>query len=399
MASNRDFIGAMSTREAHLHASSGNGALRVAVDFRPVEQARAGIARYVSELVQRMALHTGLDLFLISSDPLQPVRQVLRGERLDEATRGVKIPFPFKKIVRVCFTEPRYSTALRRMQVVWGTNYSLPAHGRVSGKRVLTVHDMSWLYHPETLQDPTLRMLANLSQHLHAADRVLTVSEATKDDLVRRLEIDPRKITVIYNGVSDRFRSLDTPLDNVQERYRLPKRFFLFVGTVEPRKNLARLIEAFERAGRHLEHSLVVVGAKGWKTSPIYRAIETSRVRDRIQLLGFVADADLPAIYNLADAFVYPSLYEGFGIPIVEAMACGTPVVTSNVSAMPEVAGDAALLIEPLDPHGLAEAMERIVQDGALRNSLRAKGLERAKRFSWDTSAAQVVQSFRELCS
>lgn len=388
----------MSARKNGLQGAPGHGTMRVAVDFRPVEQAQAGIARYVSELVRRIAACPEIELFLVSSNPFQPVRPVFPGEGLDQS-RTVQVPFPFKKLVRLCVTEPRYSGALRRMQVVWGTNYSLPGLGHAPGKQVLTVHDMSWLHYPETIQEPTLRMLENVSRHLHAADQVFTVSEATKNDVVSRWPIDPQKVKVIYNGVSERFRRLDTSPDEVRDRYDLPKRFFLFVGTVEPRKNLARLVEAFDSVGRHVDHSLVVVGAKGWKASPIYRAIQASPVRDRIRLLGFVADADLPAIYNLADAVVYPSLYEGFGIPIVEAMACGTPVVTSNVSAMPEVAGDAALFIDPLDPRGIAAAMERILQDGALRERLRAKGLERAKRFSWDISAAQVMQCFRELCA
>jgi glycosyltransferase involved in cell wall biosynthesis len=258
---------------------------------------------------------------------------------------------------------------------------------------------MSWVYYPETIQEPTRRMVSALSDHLHAADRVFAVSAATKEDLVKHCSIDARKVDVVYNGVSGRFSRLTGSLEDVRVRYGLPDRFVLFVGTVEPRKNLARLVEAFDHAARKITQSLVVVGAKGWKTSGIYQAIQASPFRDRIHLAGFVADDDLPAVYNLADAFVYPSLYEGFGIPVVEAMACGTPVVTSKVPALSEVAGDAALLVDPLDPRGLAEAMERIVQDEALRATLRAKGLERAKRFSWDASAAQVVQCFRELCT
>jgi glycosyltransferase involved in cell wall biosynthesis len=232
-----------------------------------------------------------------------------------------------------------------------------------------------------------------------SADRVLVVSEATKQDLMRHCRVDGQKVRVIYNGVSERFHPLTESLDSVRLRYNLPERFVLFVGTVEPRKNLARLVEAFNRVGRKIAHSLVVVGAKGWKTSPIYREIGRSPLRDRIHVTGFVADGDLPAVYNLADAFVYPSLYEGFGIPVVEAMACGTPVVTSDVSALPEVAGDAAVLVDPLDVAQLAEAIERVLHDETLREMLRAKGIERAKRFSWDASAAKVVQCFREVCA
>ncbi len=372
--------------------------LRVAVDYRPVEQHRSGIARYVSELLQRLASRPDIDLSLLSGDLLSPVQHACPNQRFDQPELRFRVPFPFKKIVRVCYTEPRFSAALGTMDIVWGTNYTLPGAGRSSCKRILTIHDMAWTKYPDAVQGPMLRILSSLADQVHSSDRVLVVSEATKQDLIRYCRVDSQKVRVIYNGVSERFHPLSGSLEAVRERYGLPKRFVLFVGTVEPRKNLARLVEAFNHAAGRIEQSLVVVGAKGWKTSPIYQEISRSPVRDRIHVAGFVPDEDLPAVYNLADAFMYPSLYEGFGIPVVEAMACGIPVVTSDVSSLPEVAGDAALLVDPLDTARLAEAMERIVHDHAMRAALRAKGLERAKRFSWDASAAQVVQCFRELC-
>ena len=212
--------------------------------------------------------------------------------------------------------------------------------------------------------------------------------------MVGWLGIEQEKVTVIRNGVDPCFNQLALAPAHVRERYGLPPHFLLFVGTIEPRENLERLIAAFNLVAPKIKHTLVIVGARGWKTSPIYGAASASPFRDRILFTGLVDDGDLPAVYNLADAFVYPSVYEGFGIPVIEAMACGTPVVTSNVSALPEVAGDAALLIDPFDVRGLAGAMERIVHDEPLRATLRAKGLERAKRFSWDTSARKSCSAF-----
>lgn len=383
--------------ESRRHAQAQ--ALRVAVDYRPVEQHRSGIARYVSELLQRIGQNSEIDIHLLSSDLLRPVRRAGPETQFDEPDQHFPVPFPFKKVVRYCYTEPRFSRAVENMDIVWGTNFTLPKIGRSRCRRVMTVHDMAWVRYPETIQAPMLRILSGLSEHVFSADRVLVVSEATKQDLMRHCQVDANKVRVIYNGVSQRFRPVSELLDVVRGRYHLPKKFMLFVGTVEPRKNLTRLVEAFNRAGSKVEQSLVVVGAKGWKTSPLCEEINRSPVRDRIHLAGFVADDDLPAVYNLADALIYPSLYEGFGIPVIEAMACGTPVVTSDVSALPEVAGDAALLIDPLNTSQLADAMERIVHDQPLRASLRAKGIERAKKFSWDESASQVVHCFRELCA
>ncbi len=375
----------------------GHKPLRVAVDYRPVEKHSSGIARYVSELVQRIESYPDLTLWLLSSDPLRPVRRVRPEDRFAEPYLPARIPFPFKKIVRKAHTEPRFAAVFDRVDIVWGTSYVLPTLKKISCKQIVTVHDMAAVYYPETIPEKMLQTLSDLPYHLDAADAVFVVSEATKVDVVKHFGTDAKKIRVIYNGVSDRFRRLDGSLEVARNRYRLPKRFFLFVGTVEPRKNLVRLIQAFNRVGKELDQDLVIVGAKGWMASPLFDEINRSPFRDRIHLTGFVEEVDLPAVYNLADALIYPSLYEGFGIPVVEAMACGTPVVTSNVSALPETANDAAVLVDPLDTDRLAHAMERIVHDEELRASLRAKGLVRARRFSWDASARDVVRCFRDL--
>ena len=378
-----------------------SGALRVAVDYRPVEGRRAGIGRYVHEILQRMYARPECEFSLISTRPFRPIAAVRSRWDLDRPGPRLAVPFPLKKIIRLCYTEPAAHAMLKRLRidVLWGTTYFFPL-GLDQGpwKRVVTVHDLASRYYPEALDAPMLGQFNRLEEHLAAADKVLAVSETTKRDLVKLLNVAPEKVEVVYNGVSERFRRLDRVPESVRLRYRLPERFLLFVGTVEPRKNLTRLIKAFDAAARTIPHALVIVGAKGWKTAPMYRAITESPFRDRILFTGYVDDDDLPALYNLADALVYPSLYEGFGIPVVEAMACGTPVMTSNGSALAEIADGAAVLVDPLDVGRMGEAIERVVGDEGLRADLRAKGFERARRFSWDVAASQVVACFQALC-
>ncbi len=378
-----------------------DGILRVAVDYRPVEGKRAGIGRYVYEILRRIHGRADVRLALFTSRALSPVLLVENSVDLDRPASRVKVPFPFKKLVRLGYSEPKAYGILEktRVEILWGTNYFFPTHLATGPwKRVVTVHDLASRYYPEALEAPMLGQLNRLEEHLAAADKVLAVSETTKRDLVKLLNVAPGKIEVVYNGVSERFRRLDGVPERVKLQYRLPERFLLFVGTVEPRKNLPRLIKAFDAAARNIPHALVIVGAKGWKAAPMYRAITESPFRDRILFTGYVDDDDLPALYNLADALVYPSLYEGFGIPVVEAMACGTPVMTSNGSALAEIADGAAVLVDPLDVGRMGEAIERVVGDDGLRADLRANGFERARRFSWDVAASQVVACFQALC-
>jgi len=185
-------------------------------------------------------------------------------------------------------------------------------------------------------------------------------------------------------------------LADLRSRYALDGSFLLAVGTVQPRKNYIRLVEAFRQLDR-ANLTLVIAGGRGWLDDPLYERIAALGLENRVRMLGFVPDKDLPALYSAARVFAFPSLYEGFGLPILEAMACGTPVVTSRASSMPEVAGDAALLVDPLDTDALAEALASALDDELLRSSLIEKGLERATVFTWEAAAHKLVDRFQRL--
>ncbi len=265
-------------------------------------------------------------------------------------------------------------------------------------KTLLTVHDLSFIRHPQGAVDTLRRWLKKVvPRSLARANHVLADSESTKQDLFDIYNIPLEKITVVGAGVEERFRPVTDQkmLNNVQHRYQLPEKFILSVGTLEPRKNFTGLIKAFEQSPVRETHHLVIGGGKGWLYDDIYAAAESSRMAKRIHLIGFVADPDLPALYNLADIFAYPSHYEGFGIPVIEAMACGTPVVCANNSCLPEVAGNSAVQIAATDTVALAEALHQLATDQPLRQNAISKGFVQAEKFNWSDTARRLLDIYQ----
>jgi glycosyltransferase involved in cell wall biosynthesis len=288
----------------------------------------------------------------------------------------------------------------RRRLDVFHSPLGLPLLCRPAG--VATIHDVCFRTHPATF---TRRMWLYFRIFLPLAVRrartVLTVSETSKQALVELLDVAPHKVRVVPNGVDEEFRAPDegTDLTEVRARCGLPAEFMLYVGTLEPRKNLLRLLQACQRlwSAHGVSHKLVIVGKQGWLAGDVHDYIDRAGLRDRVVFAGYIARSDLPAVYALASVFVYPSLCEGFGLPPLEAMACGTPVVASNASAMPEVLGDAARLVDPLDVDALAHTIREVLQDQHLRDVLRTAGLKRAGEFRWDASARHMLDVYAEL--
>lgn len=263
---------------------------------------------------------------------------------------------------------------------------------------VVTVHDLGYLYYPgaHRLLD---RLYLDLSTHYNActAGRVIAVSQATKDDLTQHYGIAPDKITVVYSGCDETMQPVedDATIERVKARYGIQGDYILYVGTLQPRKNLERLLEAYamvrKQAGRGEMPCLVIAGRRGWLYRQIFQRVERLGLETAVVFPGYVPQDDLPALLSGARLFVFPSLYEGFGLPVLEAMACGTPVLCSNSSSLPEVAGNAAFLVDPLYVDGMAEAMNRLLHDGGLRARLVERGLQRVRQFSWDRCARETL--------
>jgi len=263
---------------------------------------------------------------------------------------------------------------------------------------VVTIYDLSFLLYPESFKR-FKRFYLGLFTRLSArrARRIIAISRSTKRDVIRLLGVPPEKVEVVYCGIDEAFHPLAEDQVAVFRSERgLPERFVLFVGTIEPRKNVARLIEAFSVFRFPFsDFRLVIGGAKGWFYDDVFARVEELGLEGQVVFPGYIPVSELPLWYNAAELFVYPSLYEGFGLPPLEAMACGTPVITANTSSLPEVVDSAGLTVDPLDVEGLAEAMRRVLGDEVLRREMRERGLQRAKSFSWMKTAQETVQVYQ----
>jgi glycosyltransferase involved in cell wall biosynthesis len=279
--------------------------------------------------------------------------------------------------------------------------YTAPPFCRVPV--VVTIHDLAFERMPETFtRRGSFQLKLTVRRTAKKAARIATVSEYSRRDLLDIYKLPPEKVVVTYNGVESSFTprpSVPNEAEEVRRRFGVSRDFLLAVGSLQPRKNMVRLIRAYARLRSEREDfkaQLVIVGRKLWLASEIFDEVKRQRWANDVILTGYVADEDLPPLYRAARAFVYPSLFEGFGLPPIEAMACGTPVVTSGVTSLPEVTGDAALLIDPTDERALANALIEIVNNERLRAELREKGVAQAKKFNWRDAAEKTLRLYRE---
>jgi len=305
----------------------------------------------------------------------------------------------------ICIPFPRLWTHLRlslEMQLRPPAVLFVPSHvvPLRHPRSVVTIHDVGYLHHPDTHPANTRRLLDLTTRwSTQVARQVIAISEATKRDLIAHYRVPESRIRVVPHGVAQSLRCPDPQvIAELKRRLDLPPSYVLFVGTVQPRKNLGRLAAALSfvaKAG--LPHHLVIAGKRGWLAEGVETELLASGMSNRIHLLGYVPATDLSALYGGADAVCFPSLYEGFGLPVLEAMAHGTPVVTSNTAALPEVAGDAALLVDPFSPAAIGDALCRVLTDGLLRASLIERGYARARSMTWERTARETLAVLRDV--
>ncbi len=370
--------------------------MRITIDYTPALRQTAGIGRYTRGLVAALAeidRANDYNLFCAGEAPDRktwPENFTVRVSKvparwLTAGWHRLRLPLPAERLAGDC-------------DIFHSPDFSLPPLRSARG--VVTVHDLSFLRLPEHA-DPGLRdyLEKSVPQAVARAHRVLADSENTRRDLIELLNVAADKISVVPAGVETRFRPVrDTvKLAEVRARYGLPDWFILFVGTLEPRKNLARLIAAYGQMRRQtgLPHALVLAGKPGWLYQGIYDQVAEEGLNEHVRFPGFIADADLPAAYTLADLLAFPSLYEGFGLPPLEAMACGTPVVCSDNSSLPEAVGSAALLVDATDVDALADAMARVLGNASLRVRLGDLGRAQAARFTWDAAARKLLEAYQ----
>ncbi len=370
-------------------------AVRIGIDTRKLHD--FGIGTYIRNLLRQLArLDRDTDFVLFC--------------RPDDAASLSSLGDNFRAVPETAGNysvaeQVRIPLALRREGVTLfhAPHYVLPP--LVSCRSVVTIHDCIHLMFPQYLPNRIAHVYARASIRLAArrATRVLTVSESSKRDILRFVDVCADKIDVIHNAYDERFgvEPREEDVVRVRERYQLHDEFVLYAGNVKPHKNLERLIQAFDQVRKQgLDHlKLVLIGDEISKYAALRRAVHQHQLHKYVRFLGYLPEETLAVMYRLAGVFVFPSLYEGFGLPPLEAMASGTPVVTSNVSSLPEVAGDAAMLVDPYDPEAIAEAISRVLTDEGLRRDLRQKGLARARQFSWEQSVRRVRDIYGQVNS
>ena len=368
--------------------------MRIAIDARKLRD--YGIGTYVRNLLRHLARIDQTTEYVVLCPPAESETVRAFGENfrtVPEAARGYS--------VREQITIPM-DLRRERVDLFHAPHYVLPP--LTPCKSVVTIHDCIHLRFPQYLPHRIGYAYARAALWIaaHRSSHILTVSEQSKRDILDYFSVPPRKIDVIYNGIDERFSEAppEDDVERVRERFQLNHRFVLYAGNIKPHKNLERTIIAFHllrKSGEFDDVKLVIIGDEIAKYAALRHAVHRYKLHKYVRFFGFVPDQTLAILYRLASVFVFPSLYEGFGLPPLEAMASGTPVITSNVSSLPEVVGDAAMLVDPLEPEAIANALRRVLTDGDLRESLRQRGLLRARHFSWERSIRRVREIYGEV--
>jgi glycosyltransferase involved in cell wall biosynthesis len=372
--------------------------MRLGIDISPLAGSQTGVGRFCASLLGQLLARSegGLKFMTFSSG--------LRKVELPEQAGDIPhrhVPLPTRLLYRAWSTlgVPRVDRLLGGVDVYHATNYFLPP--TKSARRVVTIYDVAFLVNPGWCSPKVVKPFAEgVKRFVSEADAVLVCSETTKKDLIRITGVSGEKITVTYGAADEALAPLprEEATEGLLRRYGLETPFFLFVGTLEPRKNVRNLLEGFAALqGRIPRHHLVLVGAEGWGAGEVHDAVARFGLGARVHCPGYVPRADLAAFYSAAEAFVLPSWYEGFGLPVLEAMACGCPVIASNRASLPEVTGDAGILVDPSVPRDIAAALEQVALDEDRRAELVARGHERVRRFSWEATADATLAVYRSL--
>jgi len=378
--------------------------LEIGIDARLLYYQRGGIAQYTRHLIRELAQGT-------AAGDAPAARYVILHSRKDspEATSSA-LPADTPLARRVPLWTPPHNRfeqlalpielARLRLDLLHSPDFIPPFRG--SFRRVITVHDLNFLLYPKFLTTESRRYYNNqIERAVRVADHILADSFATRDDLARLLNVPPEKMSVVWLAANPIYRRLSQEETSaLLARHQLSPGYVLFTGTLEPRKNLPGLLEAYRMlCDQYAAPLLVMAGRRGWLYDEIFAHIERLGLAARVRFIENPEDAGMVALYNGAGVFVLPSFYEGFGLPVLEAMACGTPAIIANRASLPEIAGDAALLIEPEDIPGLTQTLLRVLNDSTLRAQMIEKGYAQAGQFSWAKTAQETLAVYRQILS
>ena len=369
----------------------------IALELQPCCGKRSGIGTYTYELAKRLK----------SDDEIQFCGNLFnfcgRNDN-SEALQGIDMDITVRKLMpygvyrRIWDLLPITYENLFPKKVALNLFFNFIVPPKMRGKIITTVYDMTYVRFPETMDARNLRRIsAGMERSAKRSDRIITISEFSKREIIDLLGVPEEKISVIYSAPSFSEETADSEV--TLGKYGITKPYILYVGTIEPRKNLVRLIHAFEMLKRNekLPYRLVLAGGKGWQNEEIYRAAKESPFAEDIIFTGYISNSERNCLYQNAELFAFPSLYEGFGMPPLEAMHWGCPVVTSDAASMPEICGDATALVNPLDEEDIVKGIMAVLSDKEYAESLRKKGYEREKKFTWETSAQQLISVCKEV--
>ena len=376
--------------------------LTIGINARYLQRRLSGIERYIIELISSLNKIDTQNKYLLFFNKDAPRPKIPENGHF----KSIISSFPTKhRFLRLLWEHFYLFYEIKKYNVslFHGPAFFVPFLKPKNCKYVITVHDITFVKYPEAFTFGT-RLYYKLlfPRSLDLADAIITDSESTKKDIIQKYKINPDKIQVIYLGVSTGFleKYEKQKKEEIKKKYMLPEKYFLFTGVLSPRKNIQTLLEAFyilKKEEGYKEYKLLIVGGKGWLYESIFTKVAKLRLQDDVCFIEYVPEDDLPLFYALAQVYLFPSLYEGFGLPILEAMACGCPVITSNVSSMPEVAGDAALLINPTSVEELIASIKKITTNKKLKETMQKKGYEQIKKFSWEKTAQQTAAVYAQV--
>jgi len=381
---------------AYKNILSAKKELRIGIDTSSVSHSKAGVGCYTKNLYSELSKKRFNNEFLLfnlkETSPVKNKKRRIIKKIIGALKYMARDQIILPMIIRLnginLFHSPAFICPLIK-----------------TSKVIITIHDLAYMLYPDKFINSYRRYLQFwVPISIKIADKIITDSVCSKNDIMRCLKVPESKIEVVYLGKSEKFKQINNLniIEEFKNRYGLKDDFILYVGTIEPRKNISTLIKAYKKlvdSNSQQPIKLVIAGAKGWKYSDIFKLIDEYKLNDDIIFPGHIPDEELPILYNCAKLFVYPSIYEGFGLPVLEAMACGVPVITSNTSSLPEIVKDAGIMIPPMDEQELSEAIKKVLSNKPLRESLIQKGLKRAEYFSWEKTAQNTLAIYNKVLS
>lgn len=384
----------------HRHFENKNyDCLHIGINARYLQRTITGIERYILETLNHLLKidrKNNYSLFLSSQ---RQIPDIIQAPNITFNYTTTNTEARLRRIIWEQLTLGK-EILKRKIDIFHGPSFVVPF--LKSCKNIITIYDLAFLASPESFTIITrLYFKIFLTPSIYLADHIIAISQATKKDIIKYFKINPEKISIVYGALSPSIKKVINKniLQETKKKYNLPDKYILFTGLISPRKNIVRALHAYARIHIEIPHKFVITGKKGWLYNDVFKTVKKLNLEKKVIFTGYVPDNDLCALYTLSDIFIFPSLYEGFGLPILEAMTCDAPVITSNISSMPEVAGNAALLVNPYNIQEITEAIKKLYTDKKLRQTLIKKGRNQIKKFTWKKSAQETLKIYEKLAS